>query len=126
MSNTNTKSATLTNNSTAIGAPVYFDQLSRLTQYPVIYDPVQGVNRLGNKNFNTINIIRNNVPYNTWVITTNYQYRPDSISYLFYGRPDLWWVLTGYNGFFNGPEDFYVNRVIMIPQSAGVLSTLTT
>lgn len=111
-------------NSQTINTTIVYDQYSRLRQFPVIYDTVNNVNRLGNKNYNLINTIKANVPYNQWKITVQYQYRPDSIAYLFYGNSELWWVLTGYNNFYNGPSDFYVNRVIFVPVANGVFSVL--
>jgi hypothetical protein len=111
--------------STSINNTVAYDQYSRLRQYPIIFDSLQKVNRLGNKDFTIINTIKQNVTFSQWKITPQYQYRPDSIAFFFYGNPELWWVISGYNSFFNIPQDFYVNRVIMIPSAEGVVATLS-
>ena len=111
--------------STSINNTVSYDQFSRLRQYPIIFDSVANVNRLGNKDFTIINTIKQNVTSNQWKITVQYAYRPDSIAFLFYGNPELWWVISGYNSFFNIPQDFYVNRVILIPAAAGVVAVLS-
>jgi hypothetical protein len=121
----NTTGTNTSTGSTLTNGVVPYDLFSRLKQFPIIYDNVQNVNRLGNKDYTIINTIKANVQYTQWKITPRYQYRPDSIAYLFYGVVELWWVISGYNNFFNGPEDFYVNRVIQIPSPDGVLAVLT-
>lgn len=121
----NTTGTATSTGSTLINGVVAYDQFSRLKQFPIIYDSVNNVNRLGNKDYSIINTIKSTVQYTPFKITPQFQYRPDSIAYYFYGLVELWWVLSGYNNFFNGPADFYVNRIIQIPSPDGVIAALT-
>jgi hypothetical protein len=100
-----------------------YSRFSRLNQEPLIYDSNRVV-RLGMRDFTVINNIKKQVGFSPWKIPPQYAGRPESIANLFYGSPELWWVLVGYNGFFRPLQDFYVNRVIMIPDPDGVISLL--
>lgn len=50
-----------------------------------------------------------------YTIPIHMQYRPDLIAYKFYKDSSLDWVLTFVNQFDNSPEDYYTDRVILIP-----------
>jgi hypothetical protein len=80
--------------------------------------------RIGMKRKAFINKMKAEVGYKYWKIPFKYEYRPDLISARWYGTPELWWVIQEYNDFFRMPQDFYVNRMIKIPDSDQTISLL--
>lgn len=50
-----------------------------------------------------------------YTIPKQYQYRPDLISFNFYGNSKLYWVLIYANKFGNSPEDFKEGVTIRVP-----------
>eukprot|EP00920_Eleutheroschizon_duboscqi_P044210 GHVT01105460.1.p1 GENE.GHVT01105460.1~~GHVT01105460.1.p1 ORF type:complete len:130 (-),score=1.13 GHVT01105460.1:324-713(-) len=61
-----------------------------------------------------------------FVITSAYKYRPDLISQLFFGRPDLGWIILQYNDIVDIIEELDVNKTITIPSSFRTMTTLLT
>lgn len=53
-------------------------------------------------------------------ITKNYEYRPDKVSYEFFGAPDFWWKIMEMNGMKDILE-FKAGRNIILPGSALLL-----
>jgi len=51
----------------------------------------------------------------SYKIPLHFKFRPDLISYKFYGTAGYDWVLTYVNEFTNSPEDYEVDRTILIP-----------
>lgn len=80
-------------------------------------------NIYGNYNAGFMQSIRV-LPFVLYSIPYEYSYRPDLISYKFYGRSDLAWVITFYNSFQNSPEDYYYNRRILIPDVTTIEGSL--
>lgn len=101
-----------------------YGRFSRLRFYDIVEDSVERKFRLGTKNKNFTNKILTAVPYTSWKIPAKWEYRPDLIANYFYGTPELWWLLQEYNQFFRMPQDFYVDRLIKIPDSNQVISLL--
>jgi hypothetical protein len=101
-----------------------FDMFSRLKHYDIVLDEEENKIRLGMKDMNFINNVKNQVDYTSWKIKNQYEYRPDLIAHLFFGNSRLWWVIVEYNEFFDGPKDFYTDRVIKIPDPDQVVSLL--
>jgi hypothetical protein len=101
-----------------------YGKYSRLRWNDLIYDETERAVRLGMKDWTIVNKLKSSVSYKTWKITPQYANRPDLIANLFYGTSELWWIISSYNNFFHPLEDFYVSRVIMIPDSNGVISLL--
>lgn len=97
---------------------------SRLRFYPLVQDDSDNKIRIGMKNKNFINKVITQVDYSVYRIPPAYEYRPDLISVEFYGTPHLWWVIQEYNRFFRVPQDFYVDRLIKIPDSNELTSLL--
>jgi hypothetical protein len=60
--------------------------------------------------------------YQIHTIKIHEQYRPDKISYLYYGTTDLHWVLDVVNNFYNGFSEYTEGTEIKVP----TLSTLYT
>lgn len=50
--------------------------------------------------------------------------RIDTLAYLFYGDPVLWWVLAVANGFELLPNDLKVGSVLRVPSKTYVFSTV--
>jgi len=48
-------------------------------------------------------------------------YRPDLITFRFYGNPKLYWILVYVNGISDSPEGFYEGRTIRVPQYERVI-----
>ena len=48
-------------------------------------------------------------------VPVGYEHRPDRISNLFYGTPDLWWVIMEVNGISDPFEGLNVGDQILIP-----------
>lgn len=101
-----------------------YGRYSRLRYEDLIYDERDKTVRIGMKDFTFINNLKSTVTFTTYKIPPQYELRPDLISNSFYGTPELWWVISAYNGFFRLPQDFYVDRVIMVPSAEGVISLL--
>ena len=101
-----------------------FDRFSRLRFYDIIQDDRISKYRLGMKDRNFINNLIQQVEHTSWKIPNTMEFRPDLISNFFYGTPLLWWLIQEYNQFFRVPQDFYVDRVIKIPDSNQVISLL--
>jgi len=101
-----------------------YDTFSRLRFYDIVWDDKMGKVRLGMKQTTFINNVKNLVTHQNWKIPAKYEYRPDLISNFFYGTPQLWWVLVEYNEFFKVPQDFYADRLIMIPDANQLTSLL--
>lgn len=51
----------------------------------------------------------------TFIITPDYEYRPDLISYRQYGTIDYEDIITYVNGFTDPIKDFYSGRTIYLP-----------
>jgi len=98
---------------------------SRLRWEEIIYDEENKAVRFGDKDWSIITRLKSTVSYKTWKIPPKYANRPDLISNLFYGTPELWWIISSYNNFFHALQDMYVDRVIMIPDANEVSALLT-
>lgn len=101
-----------------------YGMYSRLRWTDLIFDENMRTTRLGMKDWTFINTLKATAGYKTWKITPAYENRPDLISNLFYGNPELWWIISAYNSFFHPLKDFYIDRVIMIPEASAVTSLL--
>ncbi len=55
-------------------------------------------------------------PSTIWTIPPGYEHRPDSISYKFYGAPELFWIILRYNNITDPFESLGVGTKIRIPQ----------
>ena len=53
--------------------------------------------------------------YTIHTISLVEQYRPDKIAYLYYGNPDLHWVLDVVNNFYNGFSEYIEGTEIRVP-----------
>jgi hypothetical protein len=101
-----------------------FGMFSRLRFYNLVKDENSNRIRIGKKDESFIRSVKNLVDYEEFKITPQVEYRPDLISSMFYGTPHLWWVIQEYNNFVRMPQDFYVDRVIKIPDSDQLTSLL--
>jgi hypothetical protein len=97
---------------------------SRLRWYEFIYDKNYKTVRFGRKDWSFVRKLQSEATYTLWKIPPEYAHRPDLISNLFFGTCDLWWILSSYNNFFHPINDFYVNRVIRIPNRTKVMTLL--
>lgn len=59
-----------------------------------------------------------------FTITSEYRYRPDLISYNFYGNTGLDWLLTTVNDINNSPEGYEIGKEIRIPYIGRVVDLL--
>ena len=101
-----------------------FKQFSRLRFYDIINDEILDRYRIGMKKKSFINRLKREVTYQYWKIPYKYEFRPDLVSTHWYGTPELWWILQEYNDFFRMPQDFYIDRLIKIPDADQVISLL--
>jgi hypothetical protein len=92
-----------------------YSQLSRLRNYSIIIDEQLNAARLGLKD-NRFVVALKKCLFQHYNIEAKYEYRPDLISHKFYNTPELWWVIFEYNEFKHPFNDFYVDRLIMIPR----------
>jgi len=87
---------------------------SRYKFYDTIWNTVTQTNFKGMPNRNLFELFLTNDDI-YYTIPKQYQYRPDLISFSFYGNYKLYWVLIFANQFGNSPEDFKEGITIRIP-----------
>lgn len=58
-------------------------------------------------------------------IEAHYENRLDLISNKFYQTPDLWWVISQYNGFINPLFEVVTGKTIKIPDRASIDQALS-
>ena len=60
----------------------------------------------------------------TLTITPNLQFRPDLVSYIYYKRTDLEWLVLQYNYILDINEEFITGNTITIPSYDRVFSSI--
>lgn len=101
-----------------------FGRNSRLRFYSIITDEKKNAARLGLRDKRFINRVKNVVDYKLWRIPSRYEFRPDMISYVHYGTPQLWWVVTQVNDVFHPAKELTANKLIKIPNQEQLFSLL--
>lgn len=59
-------------------------------------------------------------------ITPQYDKRPDKVSFLFYGRPDISWLILQYNNIVDINEQFKTGLTIRAPSPMRVFANILT
>ena len=57
-------------------------------------------------------------------ITLQYQYRPDTVAFLKYGRTDVDWIVLQYNDIVDINEQFIAGRVISLPSATRLFTSI--
>lgn len=60
----------------------------------------------------------------TFNITMQYQWRPDNVAYLFYGRTDVDWIVLQYNNIIDINEQFIAGRQITLPSATRLFTSI--
>jgi hypothetical protein len=93
-------------------------RFTRTNFYPkVIVDGIEECDLLNNF-FNRAFKIQRDVGFYT--LRQQDIYRPDLLSYKFYGTPDLWWILYKFNKIEDVWNDLEVGKVIQVPDRADI------
>lgn len=100
-----------------------FGAYSRLNWLNIIVDDGNDV-RFGMRDSSFMTKLKNTAEYKPWRIKPKYEYRPMLISNYFYGTPEFWWIVFGFNEFFHPMKDFYVDRLIKIPDQNNIIGLL--
>ena len=93
---------------------IIYNSYSRFNNHPIYVDPITRKKFIGSWQPPTIQEKETDILFE---ITSSYAYRPDIISYNFYGTPLLAWVLAYVNNIsnpFDRDDGFYPGRVIRI------------
>lgn len=99
-----------------------FGKLSKFRFYFIINDK-NNKNRIGLRDNSIIQTIKS-LPSYKYAIPAKYEFRPDLISNELFGTPKLWWVLTLANDIKHPLKDFYVDRVIDVPEANSLMAIL--
>jgi hypothetical protein len=101
-----------------------FGRNSRLRFYSIVSDEKNNVVRLGMRDKRFTNRIKNLVDYELWRVPAKYEFRPDLISFVHYGTPQLWWVITQVNEIFHPAKELTANKLLKIPNQEQLFSLL--
>lgn len=63
----------------------------------------------------TKNTIKHDPTDLVYFFEKKYEGRPDTLGYVFYGDPGLWWVITQYNSIIDPLTELIEGRILLIP-----------